>query len=119
MKLVKLVPAFMVLGIALMACGGSSTGATAGKKIALLLPESKTARYESKDRPLFEAKIKALCSNCTIIYSNANQDAPTQQTQAEAALTNGANVLVLDPADGAAAAAIVAKAKAANVPVVS
>ena len=119
MKLVKLVPAFMVLGIALMACGGSSTGATAGKKIALLLPESKTARYESKDRPLFEAKIKSLCSNCTIIYSNANQDAPTQQTQAEAALTNGANVLVLDPVDGAAAAAIVAKAKAANVPVVS
>jgi D-xylose transport system substrate-binding protein len=119
MKLVKLVPAFMVLGMVLMACGGSSTGATAGKKIALLLPESKTARYESKDRPLFEAKIKALCSNCTIIYSNANQDAPTQQTQAEAALTNGANVLVLDPVDGAAASAIVAKAKAANVPVVS
>jgi D-xylose transport system substrate-binding protein len=119
MKLVKLVPAFMVLGMVLMACGGSSTGATAGKKIALLLPESKTARYESKDRPLFEAKIKSLCSNCTIIYSNANQDAPTQQTQAEAALTNGANVLVLDPVDGAAAAAIVAKAKAANVPVVS
>ena len=119
MKLVKLVPAFMVLGMVLMACGGSSTAGTAGKKIALLLPESKTARYESKDRPLFEAKIKALCSNCTIIYSNANQDAPTQQTQAEAALTNGANVLVLDPVDGAAAAAIVAKAKAANVPVVS
>jgi D-xylose transport system substrate-binding protein len=119
MKLVKLVPAFMVLGMVLMACGGSSTGATAGKKIALLLPESKTARYESKDRPLFEAKIKALCSNCTIIYSNANQDAPTQQTQAEAALTNGAKVLVLDAVDGAAAAAIAVKAKAAKVPVIS
>jgi len=120
MKLVKLVPAFVVLGMVLMACGGSSGGgATAGKKIALLLPESKTARYESKDRPLFAAKLAALCSNCTLIYSNANQDAPTQQTQAEAAITNGANVIVLDPVDGAAAAAIVAKAKAANIPVVS
>ena len=121
MKLVKLVPAFMVVGtMLLMACGGSSTGGTtAGKKIALLLPESKTARYESKDRPLFEAKLKSLCSNCTLIYSNANQDAPTQQTQAEAAITNGANVIVLDPVDGAAAAAIVTKAKAANVPVIS
>jgi D-xylose transport system substrate-binding protein len=111
----------MVVGIVLMACGGGGGGgaATAGKKIALLLPESKTARYETKDKPLFEAKIKALCSSCTIIYSNANQDAPTQQTQAEAALANGANVLVLDPVDGAAAAAIVAKAKAQNVPVVS
>src|SRR6202171_630898 len=121
MKLVKLVPAFMVVGtMLLMACGGSSSsGGTAGKKIALLLPESKTARYESKDRPLFEAKLKSLCSNCTLIYSNANQDAPTQQPQAEAAITNGANVIVLDPVDGAAAAAIVAKAKAANIPVIS
>jgi hypothetical protein len=30
--------------------GGSSNG---GKKIALLLPESKTTRYEAQDRPLF------------------------------------------------------------------
>lgn len=119
MKFVRLVPAFVVVGMVLMACGSSGGGGTPGKKIALLLPESKTARYESKDRPLFEAKLKSLCSNCTIIYSNANQDAPTQQTQAEAALTNGANVLVLDPVDGKAAAAIVAKAKAAKVPVIS
>jgi D-xylose transport system substrate-binding protein len=123
MKLAKLLPALVVVGLALMACGGSGGGGggggTTAKKIALLLPESKTARYESKDRPLFEAKLKSLCSSCTIIYSNANQDAPTQQTQAEAALTNGANVLVLDPVDGKAAAAIVAKAKAQNVPVIS
>jgi D-xylose transport system substrate-binding protein len=120
MKLAKFVPALMVVGMVLMACGGSSSsGGTAGKKIALLLPESKTARYESKDRPLFAAKLASLCSNCTLIYSNANQDAPTQQTQAEAAITNGANVIVLDPVDGAAAAAIVAKAKAAKIPVIS
>ncbi len=121
MKLVKLVPAFMILGLALMACGGSSGGggATAGKKIALLLPEAQTARYDTKDMPYFKAKLAALCSNCTLIYSNAKQDAPTQQTQAEAAITNGANVIVLDPVDGAAAAAIVTKAKAANIPVIS
>src|SRR3954452_796452 len=44
---------------------GASTGAArsrAGGKIALLLPEPKTARYETQDRPLFEAKVKALCS---------------------------------------------------------
>jgi D-xylose transport system substrate-binding protein len=49
----------------LTACGGSTSsggGAAAGPKIALLLPETKTARYESKDRPLFEAKAKALCN---------------------------------------------------------
>jgi D-xylose transport system substrate-binding protein len=107
-----------------LACGGSSgspttSGGTTAAKIALLLPESKTARYESKDRPLFTAKLMSLCSNCSILYSNANQDAAQQQSQAEAALTNGAKVLVLDAVDGAAAAAIAVKAKAAKVPVVS
>ncbi|TMD00623.1 MAG: sugar ABC transporter substrate-binding protein, partial [Chloroflexi bacterium] len=121
MRFAKLVPTLVLVGFVVMACGGSGNGGTtSAKKIALLLPESKTARYESKDRPFFTAKLKSLGFDTNnLIYSNANQDAPTQQTQAEAALTNGASVLVLDPVDGAAAAAIVAKAKAKNVPVIS
>lgn len=99
--------------------GGGTGSAAPAKKIALLLPETKTARYETQDRPLFEAKMKQLCPNCEVLYSNANQDASVQQSQAEAALTNGANVLVLDPVDSAAAAAIVAKANAQNVPVIA
>ncbi|MFI5266867.1 MAG: sugar ABC transporter substrate-binding protein [Chloroflexota bacterium] len=90
-----------------------------GKKIALLLPESKTARYESKDRPLFEARVKAACTDCQVLYSNANQDASQQQSQAEAAMTNGASVLVLDAVDGAAAAVIATRAAAQKIPVIS
>jgi D-xylose transport system substrate-binding protein len=90
-----------------------------GGKIALLLPETKTTRYETADKPDFEAKMKELCPDCEIIYSNANQDANTQLSQAEAALTNGAQVLVLDPVDSAAAAAIADKAKAQGVPVIA
>ena len=97
--------------------GGSSGGGD--KKIALLLPETKTTRYEAQDRPLFEAKVKALCSDCEIIYSNADQKADQQQNQADAAMTNGAKVMVLDPVDSASAASIVSKAKAQNVPVIS
>src|SRR3954449_12891589 len=97
--------------------GGASSGT--GGKIALLLPESKTARYETQDRPLFEAKVKALCPSCQIVYSNADQDASKQQQQAEAALTQGVKVMVLDPVDGAAAAAIVNQANAKKVPVIS
>ena len=123
MKASGILSAIAVLALAVTACGTSSGGGgggtTSAKKIALLLPETKTARYESKDRPLFEAKVKALCSDCQIIYSNANQDPSAQQSQAEAALTNGAKVLVLDAVDGAAAAAIANKAKQSNVPVVS
>ncbi len=64
--------------------------AEAAAKIALLLPENHTPRYESQDRPNFEAKVKELCSDCEILYSNADQDAAKQQQQAEAALTQGA-----------------------------
>lgn len=109
--------------IAITSCGGteptSSPSAGGGAKIALLLPETKTARYETQDRPLFEAKVKELCPDCEILYSNANQDATQQQSQAEAALTNGAKVLVLDPVDFASAGPMVEKAKAAGVPVIS
>ena len=94
--------------------GGSGGGG--GGKIALLLPESKTARYESQDRPNFERKIKELCPDCEILYSNADQDAAKQQQQAEAALTQGAKVLVLDPVDAASAGAIVQRAKQQQVP---
>jgi len=100
--------------------GGTTTTPTATKvKIALLLPETKTARYETQDRPLFEAKVKALDPTIEILYSNANQDAAAQQSQADAALTNGATVLVLDPVDSKSAASIVAKANAKGVPVIS
>ena len=96
-----------------------TTPSTASGKIALLLPETKTTRYETADRPYFEAKLKELCPNCQIIYSNANQDANPQLSQAQAALTNGAQVLVLDPVDSAAAAGIADQAKAQDVPVIA
>jgi D-xylose transport system substrate-binding protein len=102
---------------------GSSTAAagSSGKsgKIALLLPESKTARYESQDRPNFTRKLKEICPDCQEIYSNADQDASKQQQQAEAALTQGAKVLVLDPVDAASATAIVTRATQSKVPVIS
>ena len=122
----------LVASLALAACGsdsdtssdtGSSTssGGSGGGSgtIALLLPESKTARYESQDRPNFEKELKAKCPDCKLIYSNAEQDAAKQQTQAEAAITNGAKVLVLDPVDAKAAASIVTRAKQSDIGVVS
>jgi D-xylose transport system substrate-binding protein len=125
MRRSRIITLLAAVAFALVACGGSSGGggssssSSGGKKIALLLPETKTARYESKDRPYFTDKLKALCSDCTVIYSNANQDAAQQQSQAEAALTNGANVLVLDAVDAASASGIAQKAKQQKVPVIS
>ncbi|MEA2448484.1 MAG: D-xylose transport system substrate-binding protein [Thermoleophilaceae bacterium] len=113
--------AALLLAVGLAACGGNSGGGggAGGGKIALLLPETNTARYEAQDRPLFQKKVKELCSSCEIIYSNADQDAAKQQRQAEAAIASGAKVLVLDPVDSASAAAMVTRAKQAKIPVIS
>jgi D-xylose transport system substrate-binding protein len=107
----------VLCGLIAMACGGSS-GVTAGKKIALLVPETVSGRYDSKDRPAFQDKLIRLCSDCQVLFSSASKEAE-QQTQAQTAISNGANVIVLAPVDPSAAAAIVTIAKAANVPVIS
>ncbi|MFC9918145.1 substrate-binding domain-containing protein [Agromyces binzhouensis] len=99
--------------------GGSSGGGGDALSIGLLLPETVVARYEEKDKPYFEAKIAELCPDCEVIYANADSDASKQQQQAESMLTQGVDVLVVDPYDGVAAASIAQSAAAQNVPVVS
>ncbi|WP_327089848.1 sugar ABC transporter substrate-binding protein [Nonomuraea sp. NBC_01738] len=97
----------------------ASTAPAEKKTIALFLPESKTTRYEALDRPLFEAKVKQLCADCEILYSNGDQDAAKQQQQVEAALTQGADVLVLDAVDANAVAPLVNQAKQKKIPVIA
>jgi D-xylose transport system substrate-binding protein len=109
--------ALLVIGLVAVGCGGSSGGG--GTKIALLLPENETPRYETNDRPDFEESVEEICSDCEVLYNNAGGDAQKQQSQAEAVLTQGAEVLVVDPMDSKSAAAIAEKAKAQNVPVLS
>jgi len=87
-------------------------------EIALLLPDKKTARYETFDRPVFEERV-AERGDYDVLYANADQDAAKQQQQAESALAAGVKVLVLDPVDAKAAATIVSAAAAQGVPVVA
>ena len=114
-----LVAIVSVAGLAACGANSSDDDGDGGKTIALLLPETKTTRYESFDKPLFEAKVKDLCSDCKVNYLNADQDASKQQQQAESAITDGASVLVLDPVDGKAATGIVKSAQSSDVPVVA
>src|SRR5882757_2658517 len=113
--------AFACLAIAAVAagCGGSSSSSGGGPTIALMLPENETPRYETDDRPDFEKAVEEKCSECEVKYFNAGGDAEKQQSQAEAALTQGAEVLVVDPMDSKSAATIAEKAQAQSVPVVS
>jgi D-xylose transport system substrate-binding protein len=99
--------------------GGEESSGGEGVKIALLLPENETPRYETNDKPDFEKAVEEQCSGCEIKYFNAAGDAEKQASQGEAALTQGAEVLVVDPMDSKAAAVIVEKAHAQDVPTVS
>ena len=81
--------AALALALTLGACGDDDDeaggGDGGGETIALLLPETKTTRYEEQDRPNFERRVKELCADCEVYYANANQDPGKQQQQAEAA----------------------------------
>lgn len=87
--------------------------------IAFLLPENSSPRYEQMDRPEFTKMLNALDPNAKLIITNANSSPSTQLNQAQSAITNGAQVLVVDPVDGKAGAAIVAYANRNHVPVLS
>jgi D-xylose transport system substrate-binding protein len=119
-----LVPAaVLVMALGLVACGDDDDddggGEGGGGKIAFLLPESQTTRYESDDRPNFEASVEELCPDCELLYYNADQDVATQQSQVETAITEEADVMVLDPVDSASAGGLATRAKEAGIPVIS
>jgi D-xylose transport system substrate-binding protein len=98
---------------------GDGSGSDSGGTIALLLPESKTTRYEAFDKPLFEAKVKELCADCKVDYYNADQDEAKQAQQMTTALNAGAQVVVLDPVNGKGATGMVEEAKGQDVPVIA
>jgi len=69
----------LVVGAGISGCGSSSSSGGGGSSdkggtIALLLPETKTTRYEEQDKPNFERRVRELCPKCTVIYANADQD---------------------------------------------
>ncbi len=122
---------FLLLSVALFlslvfaACGansssGGSSNTTSPIKIAFLMPCSTCAdRFEKQDKPLFIQAVKALDPSIQVIANNAQGSSATQLAQTEAALTNGANVIVISPLDSATGVAVAAKASAQHVPVVS
>jgi len=135
-RMFTMMAGILVFSLLLAACGSSNTGSSGttpttgssavgpnGKgcmKVGVLLPETATsARWDNNDRPALQADIPQQLPGATVLYNNAQGSADTQQTQAQADLTNGACILVLAPVDSVKAAAIVTAAKAKGVPVIS
>src|SRR5437016_3755786 len=120
----------LFLSVLIVACGSSNGGGGSntingnnGKgcmKIGVLLPETATSfRWDSVDRPDLQRDIPAALPGATVDYANAQGNADQQKTQADAALTKGDCILVVAPSDAVKASAIVAEAKADNVPVIT
>jgi len=130
MRKLRLRRTWVLVGLSAFLCAAAVSSAVAARvgtehqsaatgSVALLLPSIGQYRWENQDRPYFINKMKQLAPGVKVIYSNA-QDSPTRQLQqAQAAITNGAKVLVLSPVDGQTAAKIAQEAKAANVKVIA
>src|SRR5579859_740923 len=153
MRLVKFVPAFMVVGLALMACGGGSTSSSsspsvsvpaglsvssfdvnftpmstltsvtsAGKGlVGVLLPDTTSStRYVNFDQPyLTKAFTLAGFSSSEFKIDNAQGNDATELAQAQADITQGASVLVMDPLDSTVGTQIQQAASAKGVKVIS
>lgn len=100
------------------ASSGTSGGAS-GKTVAFLLPENVLPRWENQDSPFFKEALAKYAPNAKLLTFNAANDSSKQQQQAEQALTQGADVLVVIAVDQKAAGVIVNQAKASKVPVVA
>jgi D-xylose transport system substrate-binding protein len=109
----------------ILAAGGMalalSSAATAQEAatVAFLMPDQASTRYEKNDFPGFKAEMEKLCASCTVIYQNANASVALQQQQFNSVIAQGAKIIVLDPVDSAAAAALVEIAQSQDVKVIA
>ncbi len=87
--------------------------------VAFLMPDQASTRYEQHDLPGFKAEMARLCSDCEVIYQNANADVSLQQQQFNSVIAQGAEVIVLDPVDSSAAASMVNIAQSQGIKVIA
>src|SRR4051794_6589359 len=89
-------------------------------KVAVLLPDTQSsARYVSFDAPYLKQAFEAAgLSSGDFQIQNAQGSTRTMQTQADAAITNGASVLLVDPLDSGSGAAIEKSAKDKGVAII-
>jgi len=88
-------------------------------KIAFLMPDEGSTRYEEHDRPGFVAELKKQCPGCTVLYQNADADASKQQQQFNSVISQGAKAIIIDPVDSTAAASLVKQAQSQGVKVIA
>ena len=102
----------LVACAALVLAGCGDEGGSDRPTVAFLFANGQDPR-----EPFTDA-VEELCDDCAVLTENAEGDAGMQQEQAEKVLDEGADVLIVQPVDGASAGRIVDAAHDKNVPVV-
>lgn len=109
----------VLLAVSLAGCSDSGGEGEGGLTIGLLLPSRAVPRWEKSDKPLIEQRLKELCSNCTVVYANAENDAASQRQQMTSMITRGVSALILDVVDPKALRSSVRAAEREGIPVVA
>jgi D-xylose transport system substrate-binding protein len=99
--------------------GGVPEGCVPGttKKIAFMLKQQNASRYLNADIPFFTEAAKA--AGYEVLVQSGENDAQKQVDQAENVITQGVDVIVIQPVDFNVAAGIAEMAAAANIPLAS
>ncbi|WP_432548460.1 sugar ABC transporter substrate-binding protein [Kineococcus sp. SYSU DK004] len=115
--------------LALTSCGGDAAGTSAapaapeaagggaGHRVAFLVPDS-SLRFVGVDAPHFAVRLAQRCPACTVDVLRAGDQAE-QNAQAEQALADGADALVVVAVNGEEAAPLAQAAAREDVPVVA
>jgi len=104
MKVLRIAALLLAPAAAALAATASA-GVSATADACVLLPDTKSsARYELFDRPYLAAAFKAAGVSASI--NNAQGDAQKMRAQADACVSNGAKVVLLDALDPGSGAAI-------------
>ena len=111
--------AALVLGPLSGTAALAATTSISNVKVAFLMPDEGSTRYEEHDRPGFVAEMQKLCPSCTVLYQNADADASRQQQQFNSVISQGAKAIVIDPVDSTAAASLVKQAQGQGVKVIA
>jgi D-xylose transport system substrate-binding protein len=115
----------VIAAVGLAGCVAKSNTAASSKsdhgkgRIAFMMPDLVTARWDQQDKPVFEAEVKKACPDCTVTNYNAKGSPETQLAQVQSAITNGVDAVVLAPIDKNAAVNMVNQLHDAGVKVIS
>ncbi len=111
--------AALLLGLPSGTAAYAATTDISNVKVAFLMPDEGSTRYDEHDHPGFVAEMKKLCPSCTVLYQNADADASRQQQQFNSVISQGAKAIILDPVDSTAATSLVHQAQGQGIKVIA